>query len=85
MLRRFYNEAIVPDPESDIATIHVDYKVSESGHYRIFDHTGIDEILTYIDSLPSSEEPEVFGLHPNASIAFQMQESDKIISTVLNV
>lgn len=27
----------------------------------------------------------MFGLHPNANIAFQKQESSKIIATVLNV
>jgi dynein heavy chain len=93
ILRRFYNEAITPEPEDEdldekgklIREPEVNFKLSESGIYRIFHHHSIEEILTYIDTLPPTEDPEVFGLHPNANIAFQLQESEKIISCVLNV
>lgn len=68
-----------------IKEMPVNFKLSESGVYRIFNHRDINDILGYIDSLPPTEEPEVFGLHPNANIAFQLQESEKIINTVLNV
>lgn len=79
ILARFYNEEIVPEPDEDFdeddgvtpREIEVDYKFSESGIYRVFNHASIQEIHTYIDSLPPTEEPEVFGLHPNANIAFQ--------------
>ena len=29
--------------------------------------------------------PEIFGMHENANIAFQQQESDKILDVVLSV
>lgn len=97
VLRRYYNEEVVPEgsemsqseneeeEEVQRKEVIVDFKVSESGLYRIFNHYNIEEIRNYIDSLPPTEEPEVFGLHPNANIAFQKQESEKILSTVLNV
>jgi dynein heavy chain len=31
------------------------------------------------------ENPEVFGLHENANITFQNQESQKIIDTILSI
>jgi dynein heavy chain len=32
-----------------------------------------------------TEEPEVFGMHQNANITYQQQESEKIVATILNV
>ena len=41
--------------------------------------------MKYIEGLPNSEDPEVFGMHENASIVFNAQESQKMIETILNV
>lgn len=63
----------------------VEYPVSESGRYRLFTHSAPEEVLAYLETLPPIDDPEIFGMHPNASIAFQRQESDRLLSTVLNV
>jgi dynein heavy chain len=42
-------------------------------------------VHAYIETLPPTEEPEIFGLYPNANIAFQDQETEKILDNVLNV
>lgn len=34
----------------------------------------LPEYRDYIDSLPIADEPEVFGMHNNANIAFQVPE-----------
>ena len=39
----------------------------------------------YIENLPYSDEPEIFGLHENANIAFQTQETHAMIATILDV
>jgi len=31
----------------------------------------IEEVLTFIDKLPNSDMPEIFGMHKNASISYQ--------------
>ncbi len=41
--------------------------------------------MEYIDKLPHSEDPEIFGMHPNANITFQAQESDKILTNILSI
>ncbi len=38
-----------------------------------------------IESMPYTEKPEVFGLHENANITFQSQETDRFLSTVLQI
>jgi len=39
----------------------------------------------YIEQLPLVDDPEVFGLHPNANISYQRNESDYCVNTVLDI
>ncbi|KAG8237935.1 hypothetical protein J437_LFUL017485 [Ladona fulva] len=41
--------------------------------------------LDYINSLPSTDTPEVFGLHTNADITYQINTAKGILDTILNV
>lgn len=41
--------------------------------------------LEYLDQLPMTDDPEVFGMHENANITFQQEETSKIIGTVLSI
>ena len=34
---------------------------------------GLPDYRDYIDSLPIADEPEIFGMHNNANIAFQVR------------
>lgn len=49
-----------------------DYKYSESGTYYSPDVLTLAEFREFIESLPLIEEPEIFGMHENANIAFQV-------------
>ncbi len=62
LLTRFYSDDLLDED---------DYKFSESGIYFAPKHTTREEILSYIDNLPLTEEPEVFGLHQNANMVYQ--------------
>lgn len=75
ILGRFFAPAILEDG----------YKFSESGIYFPPGFDGLPEYRDYIDSLPIADEPEVFGMHNNANIAFQTQETNALITTVLEV
>jgi dynein heavy chain len=64
------------------------HKFSESGIYQIFvgcKDADLKQYNNYVDSLPLVDPPEIFGMHENANIAFQQQESDNILDVVLSV
>ncbi|RKP20476.1 dynein heavy chain 6, axonemal, partial [Rozella allomycis CSF55] len=42
-------------------------------------------VRSFIDKLPLTEEPEIFGMHQNANISFQLQETKRLIQTVVDV
>nr|KAI8726418.1 dynein heavy chain 6; axonemal [Biomphalaria glabrata] len=42
-------------------------------------------VKAYIESLPLIDEPEIFGLHENANIAFQLNETNALLATILDV
>jgi len=62
ILKRFFR----PD------TLQEDYKYSESGTYYAPMQDTLDEYKEYIEKLPLIDNPEIFGLHENANIAFQV-------------
>mgnify|MGYP006127364015 CR=1 FL=1 len=45
----------------------------------------MDDVIEYIESLPSFDAPEIFGMHSNASISFLQEEGNNLIRTILNV
>lgn len=75
MLKQILNTSIFDD----------DYKFSDSGIYYAPKDGDIKSYLDYIEGLPLKDEPEVFGMHPNTNINYQLQESDRIITTILNI
>jgi len=61
------------------------YVYSESGKYYAPAFGDIQVYLNYIDGLPLQDGPEVFGLHENADISYQKQESTNTVETVLSI
>ena len=57
------------------------YTFTEDGTYYAPKEGLFEDYLNYIKKLPQDDPPEVFGLHPNASITFQQKESKAIIDT----
>ncbi|XP_077201567.1 dynein axonemal heavy chain 6 isoform X2 [Paroedura picta] len=75
ILRRFFA------PE----TLEEDYKYSESGIYFAPVADGLQDFKDYIENLPLSDDPEIFGMHENANLAFQRKETHTLITTILEV
>ena len=75
LLKKYYNPDILEDG----------LRFSESGIYYAPTNGVLDSYRQYIDSLPLVDNPEVFGMHENANITYQGQESEKIVSTILNI
>ena len=74
-LRRFYN----PDVLSD------SYSFTPSRIYTSQPEGKHISYVEYIKSLPTAEGPDLFGMHENAILTFQLNESNKILSTVMSI
>lgn len=61
------------------------YIYSDSGKYYAPPFGEIDTYINYIDGLPIQDGPEVFGLHENADILYQKQESLNMVETILSI
>ena len=71
--------------QNDEIVTSANYKFSKSGTYFIPVHEKISQMRTHIERMPNQDEPEIFGMHPNANIAYLRSESQKLLDTVLNV
>jgi len=59
------------------------YKFSKLDTYYAPPEGNLSEALQYVSQLPLDEDPEVFGLHPNANIQFEMNTVGYFMDTVL--
>ncbi|CAH1788942.1 unnamed protein product [Owenia fusiformis] len=75
VLRRFFKPETVEDG----------YLYSESGTYYAPVLDTLAEYCKYIEGLPIIDDPEIFGMHENANIAFQTEETNTMITTILDV
>jgi dynein heavy chain len=75
ILSKYYTPEILDDS----------YRFSPSGIYFAPADGDLTSFRTYIDSLPFTEEPSIFGMHENANISFQLQESRRLVKSILDV
>ncbi|KAJ3267030.1 Dynein heavy chain 6, axonemal [Chytriomyces hyalinus] len=75
ILSKYYTASILDDT----------YRFSSSGVYYAPSDGDLNSFKAYIDSMPFTEEPSIFGMHENANISYQMQESRRVVRTVLEV
>lgn len=61
------------------------YRFSSSGIYRSPEEGSLQSVRQYVEDLPLTEGPEVFGMHSNADINFQLQETNKLFDTILSI
>lgn len=73
MLRRY----LCPEVMND------NYKLSKLDIYYAPPEGSLAETRAYIEGLPLDEDPEVFGLHPNANIEFERTTVQLLSDTVL--
>jgi dynein heavy chain len=70
---------MVPDILKD------EYAFSKSGTYRAPPLGTLPSVLSYFNSLPKVDDPEVFGMHTNANVTFNTNESLALMSTLLSL
>ncbi|KAJ9592733.1 hypothetical protein L9F63_015613, partial [Diploptera punctata] len=54
-------------------------------NYKVPMTKNIQDYIDYINGLPPTDTPEVFGLHSNADITYQINTAKGILDTILNV
>ncbi|XP_028810647.1 dynein heavy chain 6, axonemal isoform X2 [Denticeps clupeoides] len=75
VLRRFFSPH----------TLNEGYAYSKSGIYFAPESDSLKEYNRYIENLPLIDDPEIFGMHENANLAFQRQETVTLVNTILEV
>lgn len=73
LLKRYFCPEIMND----------NYKLSKLEQYFAPPDSSIVEVKSYINQLPIEDDPEVFGLHPNANITFQQKTVREFMETIL--
>jgi dynein heavy chain len=61
------------------------YRFSSSDAYRTPEATSLQDYRDFIEELPFADDPAIFGMHQNANISFQNQETQQILQTVLSI
>lgn len=66
--------------------VHTDFFFFGNPNYRIpQQNETLDGVQAYIDNLPNTDEPEICGMHRNASISYQLLAGDAILRTIINI
>lgn len=65
-------------------TLEEGYVYSQSGRYYCPRADKLEAYKEYMDTLPVIEVPEVFGMHDNANIAFEVRSSTISLSLSLS-
>lgn len=58
----------------------------EKVKYKMLNNTLASEIknyIDYVDQIPPSDNPEIFGLHANSDLNFRLKESIEMIDTII--
>eukprot|EP00796_Vickermania_ingenoplastis_P004622 gene4627-3332_t len=62
-----------------------DFKFSDSGKYFAPPVCSLDDAKNHISEMSLIDDPEVFGMHENASLRYQQQSSHYVLSTVVSI
>lgn len=77
ILADFINPLVATRSNYRLATI--------SNHYELPRKDDYDDYVEYINNLPAVHPPEVFGLHKNAGITRDLQNSEKLLDSMIKV
>jgi dynein heavy chain len=72
IISEFYHEQILDDK----------HRFSISGIYRAPPEGDLESYRSYVQKLPYTEGPEVFGLHNNANISCALTETSELLNTM---
>ncbi|XP_076764569.1 dynein heavy chain at 16F [Xylocopa sonorina] len=65
--------------------LNINYVYSPSGKYYCPVYETLEEYKNFVETFPIIDDPEVFGMHENANIIYQLKEAQFILNTILEV
>nr|XP_034190797.1 dynein heavy chain 6, axonemal [Osmia lignaria] len=65
--------------------LSTDYVYSQSGKYYCPVYETLQEYKDFVETFPIIDDPEVFGMHENANVIYQLKEAQFILNTMLEV
>ncbi|XP_076248728.1 dynein heavy chain at 16F [Calliopsis andreniformis] len=66
-------------------TLAADYAYSPSGKYYCPTYKTLQEYKDFVETFSIIDDPEIFGMHENANIAYQLKEAQFVLNTMLEV
>ncbi|KAJ1518310.1 Dynein heavy chain 6, axonemal [Coelomomyces lativittatus] len=66
-------------------TLAENCQLSLSDRYSVPPDGNLASFRAHIDNLPFTEEPSVFGMHENANVSYEIQESRRLVKALLDV
>ncbi|EQC26205.1 hypothetical protein SDRG_15942 [Saprolegnia diclina VS20] len=75
ILNGFYTPGVLQDS----------YRFSASGTYYAPSTPELASIVSYFENLPAHASPEIFGMHENANVTFERNESAQMINIILSL
>lgn len=77
MIKALLKRYFCPEIQNDA------YKLSKLDFYYAPPEGSLNDVKNYINQLPLEDDPEVFGLHPNANITFEQKTVREFMDTIL--
>lgn len=75
ILKKYFTPEIMSD----------NYKLSKLETYYAPPEGTLNQAFDYLGTLPLDEDPEVFGLHPNANIIYETNTVNKFLDAVISI
>merc|ERR1711988_607018 len=75
ILRKYFTPAVLDDS----------YRFSESGKYYVPPTGSLASVNEYLDSLPTVDNPEIFGMHANANTTYNTTVSLELMKNILGL
>lgn len=75
MINKYFSDSVLDDR----------FKFSADEIYKMPKSSDKAVYLNYVQNFHGTDNPELFGLHQNANISYQSQETQKIIQTIIMV
>nr|XP_033183004.1 dynein heavy chain 6, axonemal [Bombus vancouverensis nearcticus] len=66
-------------------SLDINYVYSPSGKYYCPVYNTLQEYQDFVETFPIIDDPEIFGMHENANIAYQLKEAQFVLNTILEV